>query len=156
MDYRASPFYKSIFDFGILNLDLNTPLFILVLVLVVMFCLNKLLFTPVLTTLERRATLLSDLAKQAEANKMEVERLTQSYEADLAKARAEVATVRAQAHQEAARATEQILEQARKTGAEALERAMKELEQDVARAKTELAQAAQRLAAATATRVLNG
>lgn len=154
MDYRASPFYKSIFDFGILNLDLNTPLFILVLVLIVMFCLNKLLFQPVLATLERRATLLSDLAKQAEANKAEVERLTQAYEADLARARAEVATVRQLAHVEAERASDDILKRAREAADSTLDRAMTDLRGDIQRARAELAKSAEKLAAATANRVL--
>jgi ribosomal protein L29 len=48
------------------------------------------------------------------------------------------------------------LKQARKVGEDAMDRAMTELRQDIARAKTELAQSAQKLAAATANRVLNG
>jgi len=156
MDFRSSPFYQPIFDFGILNLDLNTPLFILVLVLIVMFCLNKLLFRPVLMTLERRAGVLSQLADQAEKNRMEVERLTKAYEADLAKARSDVATVRQLAHVEAQQATDAILKQAHKAAEDTLDRAMMDLRQDVTRAKTELAKSAQQLAAATATRVLNG
>jgi F-type H+-transporting ATPase subunit b len=156
MDFRASPLYKPVFDFGILNLDLNTPLFILVLVLIVMFCLNKLLFQPVLATLERREGVLRQLAEQAGKNKAEVERLTKAYEADLARAREEVATVRALAHAEAQRATETILQQARKASESTLDRAMTDLRHDIVRAKTELAKSAQQLATATANRVLNG
>jgi F-type H+-transporting ATPase subunit b len=154
MDFKASPLYQPLFDFGILNLDLNTPLFILALVLIVMFCLNKLLFQPVLLTLERRQGMLERLSEEAERNRAEVERLTQTYEADLAKARAEVALARQLAHAEAERATEAVLKQARKTAEEMLDRAMTELRQDVARARAELPKAAQQLAAATANRVL--
>jgi F-type H+-transporting ATPase subunit b len=156
MDFRASPFYKPVFDFGILNLDLNTPLFILVLVVIVMIAMNRLLFRPVLLTLDRRAGALKALTDRAEQNKAEVDRLTQSYEADLAKARGEVATVRQKAHAEAAQATDAVLQQARKAAEGTLERAMAELSQDVQRAKGELAKSAQQLAAATANRVLNG
>lgn len=156
MDYKASHLYQSVFDFGILNLDVNTPLFILVLMLVVMFFMNKLLFRPILGTLERRSGLLSQLAGQAEKNRAEVERLTQAYEADLAKARAEVSAARATAHAEAAKATEAVLQQARKAAEGTMETALAELRDDVARAKGELAKSAQQLAAATANRVLNG
>lgn len=156
MDYRASPLYKSVFDFGILNLDLNTPLFILGLVVIVMIAMNWLLFRPVLGTLERRAGALKALTDRAEQNKAEVDRLTQAYEADLAKARAEVATVRQLAHAEASRATDGVLQQARKAAEATLQQAMTELQQDVQRAKGELAKSAKQLAAATANRVLNG
>ena len=113
MDFKASKHLIPIFDYDILHMQVNTPLFILLLVLVVMFCLNKLLFQPVLKTLDRRAGVLSKLAGEAESRKAEVERLTQSYEADLAKARMEVAEVRQLAHMEAERAAEAILAQAR-------------------------------------------
>ncbi len=156
MDFKASKHLIPIFDYDILHMQVNTPLFILLLVLVVMFCLNKLLFQPVLRTLDRRAAVLADLARQVEADRGEVDRLTQAYEADLAKARIEVAEVRQLAHMEAERASEAIVQQARKAGEDALDRAMTELRQDITRARTELVQAAQRLAAATATRVLNG
>lgn len=155
MDFKASPFYQPLFDFGILNLDLNTPLFILALVLIVMLCLNKFLFQPVLQTLERRQGMLARLSEQAERDRAEVERLTQAYEADLAKARADVALARQLAHAEAERATEAILKQAHQAAKETLDRAMTELRQDVARARTELAKSAQSLAAATVNRVLN-
>lgn len=156
MDFKASKHLIPIFDYDILHMQVNTPLFILVLVLVVMFCLNKLLFQPVLRTLDRRAGILGDLARQAETHRAEVERLSQTYDADLAKARTEVAEVRQLAHMEAERASETIVQQARKAGEDAMDRAMTELRQDIARARSELSQAAQRLAASTATRVLNG
>jgi F-type H+-transporting ATPase subunit b len=156
MDFKTSPHLIPIFDYDILHMQVNTPLFILALVLVVMLCLNKLLFQPVLNTLERRAGILSRLSQQAEGHRGEVERLTQAYEADLAKARTEVAEVRQLAHVEAERAAEAIVQHARKAAEDTMDRAMTELRRDVARAHTELAQSAQRLAAATANRVLNG
>ena len=41
MDYKASPHLVRIFDFDVLHMELNTPLYILALVLVVMFLLNR-------------------------------------------------------------------------------------------------------------------
>jgi F-type H+-transporting ATPase subunit b len=156
MEFKTSPHLIPIFDYDILHMQVNTPLFILVLVLVVMLCLNKLLFQPVLNTLDRRAGVLSGLAEKAEGHRAEVERLTQTYEADLVKARTEVAEVRQLAHVEAERAAEAIVQHARKSAEDAMDRAMTELRQDIARARKELAQSAQRLADATAKRVLNG
>ena len=50
MNFRDSEYLIPIFDFDILNMQLNTPLFILALVLLVMFLMNRLLFQPVLRT----------------------------------------------------------------------------------------------------------
>ena len=55
MNFRDSDHLIPIFDFDILNMQLNTPLFILALVLFVMFFMNKLLFQPVLKALSVRA-----------------------------------------------------------------------------------------------------
>lgn len=154
MDFKSSPHLIPLFDYDILHMQVNTPVFILVLVLIVMLCLNKLLFQPVLRTLDRRAGVLADLAARAEAQRAEVERLTQQYDADLAKARAEVATVRQLAHLEAGQATEEILKQAYKAAEESMDRAMTELRQDVARAWGELERDSRTLAAAVVDRVL--
>ena len=80
MNFRDSDHLIPIFDFDILNMQLNTPLFILALVLFVMFFMNKLLFQPVLKALEERESYLSGLSEGAAGQRAEFQRLTEEYE----------------------------------------------------------------------------
>ena len=155
MNYKASEHLIPIFDFDILHMQVNTPLFILALVLIVMFFMNRWLFKPVLATLDRREEHLAAMARKAEDLRAQIARLSASYEADLAKARAEVASVREQAHQQARQATEAIVGKAKEEANESLRKALEELSQDVVRVKADLMKSAQQLATAAANRVLN-
>ena len=87
MNFRDSEYLIPIFDFDILNMQLNTPLFIFALVLLVMFLMNRLLFQPVLRTLESRESFLGGLAEAAAGQREEIQRLSEDYEQNLEKVR---------------------------------------------------------------------
>ena len=153
MDYRQHAF--QIFDFQILHLQLNTPLFILALVLIVMASLHWLLFRPVLRTLDGRQQELERLNTQTEGQQAELAKLTERYKRDLDLARAEVAHVRQQGHAVAQQAQDKVLEQARLEADKQLDHAMAALRNDVQQARRDLGRLAQTLAEETTQRVLS-
>ena len=155
MNYQASPHLIRFFDFDLLHMELNTPLYTLALVLVVMFLMNKLLFRPVLQTLANRAKLMQSLQNAAVGHREQMDRLNQDYESRLAEVRAEVARVRAESGRETQREVNAILEQAHKEAQADFESALADLQQQVEAAKRELSAASQRLAEQTTNRILH-
>ncbi len=153
MDFRQHAF--DIFDFQILNLQLNTPLFILALVLVLMACLHWLLFRPVLRTLDGRQQELDRLGEDAEKEKAELARLVEEYKRDLDRVRGEVERVRLQGHAAAQQAQEQVLDQARQDAERHLQAALAELQEDVRQARATLGRVATTLAEQTTQRMLS-
>lgn len=155
MDFKTSSYVIEFFDFDVLHLQLNTPLFILVLVAIVMFFLNFWLFRPVLDTLDARRAHLEELGAATERNKGEIARLADEYEQKLEQARAEVALVRQDSRRETQEAVQAILYKARQEADAELRAALDLLQTEVARAKTELSGAAPGLAEKTASRIVN-
>ena len=155
MDYRASDYLIPIFDFDVLHLQLNTPIYIFVLVLIVMFFLNRLLFQPVLKTLDARQAYLDKLQKSTSDQEEEIAKLTERYEVQLEVARKEVAQVRADARKEAQQAIDETLQQARQEADAELAKAMEELNREVEAARSGLGEAAQKLAEQATNRILN-
>jgi F-type H+-transporting ATPase subunit b len=154
MDYKSSPHLIEVFDFDILHMELNTALYILVLVLVVMFFLNKLLFQPVLRTLDNRSRLKENLRGQETERLAAITRLAEEYEARLADVRAEVARVRAESHRATQAEVTAILEQAREAAQAEFRTALDDLQEQVTAAKRELGEASRRLAEQTTNRIL--
>jgi F-type H+-transporting ATPase subunit b len=154
MDYKASPHLIRIFDFDVLHMELNTPLYTLVLVLVVMFLMNKLLFRPVLRTLANRSKLLKSLEEAAARSRDQMGQLVRDYEAKLAEVRAEVARVRAESTRATRAEVDAILEQAHGQAQADFQAALGDLRKQVESARGELGTAAQRLAELTTNRIL--
>ncbi len=154
MSYEESPYLVELFDFQILHMELNTPLYMLVLVLAVMFLMHKLLFRPVIRTLENREQLQASLREAASNRRKEIELLTQDYERNLARVRAEVAQVRQESHREAQEAVGAILEEARREARAEFDSAMDELRREVEQARAGLEQASRQLAEQAANRIL--
>lgn len=154
--YLESEHLRKVFDFGLLHLELNTPLFILGLLLVVMFALNFLLFRPVLRTLDNRKAQAAAKIGAAEGAAGEIAKLADQYEADLARLRREVAQVRQEGHQAAQAEVSGILSQAREAAQGDFEAAMAELRQQTGEARAELEASAAGLAGQISQRLVNG
>ena len=154
MNYKDSPYLVEVFDFDILHMQLNTPLYIFVLVVVVLFLLNRLLFKPVLRTLDNRAQLAGKLESTVAGSQAEVAKLAQDYEAKLVGVREEVARVRQETMRQAQSEVAGILEKARAEAQAEFQAAMTELRTEVQQAKTALGDASQRLAEKTTNRIL--
>jgi len=153
MDYRQHAI--QIFDFQILHLQLNTPLFILVLVLILMASMHWLLFRPVLRTLDGRRGELDRLAEHTESERAKLAMLIEQYKRDLDQVRVEVERVRQQGHAAAQKAQEQVLEQSRQDAARHLQGALAELQDDVRQARATLGRVARTLAEKTTQRMLS-
>ena len=145
-----------VFDFGLLHMEVNTPLFILALVLVLMFALNFLLFRPVLRTLDNRKAHAAAQNGAAESAAAEIDRLAGQYETDLAHMRSEVAQVRQEGHQAAQAEGSRILSLAREAAQADFEAAIAELRQQIGEAGAELEAAATGLAEQISQRLING
>lgn len=154
MEYTASPYLVRVFDYGILHLELNTLLYILVLVLVVMFFLNRWLFRPILRTLDRREQAMQNLQGEAREHRETIAGLTASYQENLSQVLEEVARVRAETHKESQQAVGAILERARQGAQQQFEAAMRELEAQVEQARGELRASAKTLAEQATDRIL--
>lgn len=154
--YLKSEYLRKVFDFGLLHMEVNTPLFILVLVLIVMLALNFLLFRPVLRTLDNRKALAETQHGAAEGAASEIARLAGQYEADLVDVRREVAQVRQEGHQSAQAESSRILSQAREAAQGDFEAAMTELRQQTEEARAELEASAAGLAGQISQRLVNG
>lgn len=155
MDYRASEFYKNIFDFDILFLDANTPIYIFVLVLILMFALNTLLFKPIFRTLDNRKAHAESLRKQIEGHETDITALTASYNERLEEVKADVNRLRQDSRADSQKTIESILDRARREADAEFSAAMEELQTEVQQAKEELAQRAVGLAEGAANRILN-
>jgi F-type H+-transporting ATPase subunit b len=155
MNYKDSPHLIEVFDFDILHMELNTPLFIFVLVLVVMFFMNRLLFRPVLRTLDNRARHRKALGEAAAGHRVEIARLTEDYEARLSDVRAEVARLRAEGAHRAQQEVSALLEQARQAAQADLQAALADLGKQREQARRELDDASRRLAEQTTNRILH-
>jgi F0F1-type ATP synthase membrane subunit b/b' len=153
MDYRQHAF--EIFDFQILHLQLNTPLFILALLLIVMASLHVLLFRPVLRTLDGRQAELTKLDTETRQQQAELARLAEQYRKDLDQARAQVDQTRSQAHAEARKRYEELLDQARKAAGKELQAALAELQAEMKGAASQLSRAARTLAQQATQRMLS-
>jgi len=154
MNYLDSPHLKRVFDFDILHMEWNTALYTLVLILIVMYFLNTLLFKPILRTLENRAKTEADLKKSVEDKSREVEQMTAAYEKQLENAREEVARVRSESHKDIQQAVEAILSKAREQAKGDFDKAMDEMRKEVDQARVELSESAKALAEQTANRIL--
>lgn len=154
MDYRASEHLIPIFDFGVLHLELNTALFIFVLVLIVMFAMNRLLFQPVLRSLDNRAALMDRLGESARARSEKIGQLTAEYEAQLAQVREDVNRYRQEARRQAQAEVAETLAESRRIAEQELQSATGELEREVARIRAELMGGVDGLAERVTVRVL--
>ncbi len=70
-------------DYGLLHLQLATPLTVLVFILIMIFLLNKLLFQPVLRTLDQRKESIQGSIKQSERLSKELERMQMDFQQKL-------------------------------------------------------------------------
>lgn len=154
MDYRSSEFYRNIFDYDILFMDINTPLYIFVLVLIVMFFMQKLLFKPIQRTMDAREAHMDALHQRTRQHHAEIEQLTKDYNDRLDEVRSEVARVRQEARREAERTVAGILDRARQQIDADTKSAMADLELQVTQTRSELSQRATSLADEAITRVL--
>ncbi len=142
-------------DYGLLHVQLATPILVFFILLFMIFMLNKLLFQPVLQTLDGRLKIIDESNKSVSSTKEEIAKLSQEYEEQLASARAEINQMYQAARQAAQERKDEILQQARKAGEEEIEKGRTALSEEIQQARKQLQNAAQDLAEHTTDRLLN-
>ncbi len=142
-------------DYGLLHLQLATPVLVFCLLMFVMFMMNKLLFQPVFRTLDNRQKIAETSKTQTASIRVEILKLRQEYEEQLSVARAEVNSTYNAARQEAIKQKDELIRGVRETGEEELEKGKILLAQELETAKTQLSNLTQTLAESTANRLLS-
>ncbi|MDH5751227.1 MAG: ATP synthase F0 subunit B [Deltaproteobacteria bacterium] len=154
MNYLDSPYLQRVFDFDILHMELNTFLFMLVVILIVMVSLNTLLFRPILRTLDNRAALKNSLEKGVSGSMEEIQSLTEKYQLDLAKVLDQVASVRGESHKTTQKVVSEILEKSREESQQNFQQSLGELQKQMEAVRVQLADEARTLADKAAQKLL--
>ncbi len=142
-------------DYGLLHLQLATPFTVLVIILLMIFALNKLLFQPVLRTLDQRKETMSGCAKQVGRLNIEIERLQQDIQNTLDEARREALHVINSGRDESLQEKNMMLGKERRTLEEEMKVQTKELQRDFESARQRFAELNVELSTLVVQRMLN-
>lgn len=142
-------------DYGLLHFQLNTPLFTLIILLIMIYTLNTLLFQPVLRTLKNREEFIKTRKDKSSGIQAEIDSLKGEYEARLTTAKTEISQVLSQARTEAQAHRSTKLHQVKKDAEAQLQKDRTELAKEVEIVKSQLQKQAIDLANLTAKRLLN-
>ena len=142
-----SGFNPLVFDPSAMVLTILT--FALLLVL-----LGKFAWKPILLAVESREKRIADAIQQAEAGRVEAQRMLEEYRSTVAGVQAELATMREQGRQEAETVRQQIRQKAEQEGAEIAAKARKDIELARQQALQDIRREAVDLSLAAATRVV--
>ena len=142
-------------DYGLLHLQLATPLVVLLILLIMIFTLNKLLFQPVLRTLDNRKQVIDNSQSQVARAIEEIEKLRVEIDHKLHEARAQVMHLINEARDVGIHEKEVMIHTELEKLEEELEQNRAELQQQVTAAKAELQTVSVEIATNTATRLLS-
>lgn len=142
-------------DYGLLHLQLATPLTVLAIILILILTFNKLLFQPVLRTLDNRKRIINGSQGQMAGATEEIEKLRVEIAHKLHEARAQVMHLINEARDAGIHEKEAMIHAELEKVENELEQNRAELQQQVVAAKAELQTVSAEIATATATRLLN-
>ena len=142
-------------DYGMLHLQLATPVVVLIILFIMIYTLNKLLFQPVLRTLDNRNAVIEKSQKRAIQVSEEVERLKQDFQQKLNEVRTEVIHLRNVGHEKGMASRETMILEERKTLQEEFENNFDELSKEIKATKTSFAKLNKELSAAISKQLLS-
>ncbi|HIF68451.1 MAG TPA: hypothetical protein EYG15_05880 [Deltaproteobacteria bacterium] len=142
-------------DYGLLHLQLATPLVVLLILLIMIFTLNKLLFQPVLRTLDNRKQVIDNSQSQVARAIEEIEELRVEIDHKLHEARTQVMHLINEARDVGIHEKEVMIHTELEKLEEELEQNRAELQQQVTAAKAELQTVSVEIATNTAARLLS-
>ena len=102
-------------DYGLLHLQLATPFAVLIVLFIMIYALNKLLFQPVLRTLDNRTDAIAKSEQTVIQVGEEVESLKQEFQKKLDAVRMEALHLRNTGHEEGLAERESMILEERKT-----------------------------------------
>lgn len=153
MEHGTAP-AGEVFNFGLLHLEWTTALFVFAVFVTTAYLLNRLLFKPILRTLEARR-------EKLDRNENEVERLrsaVESSEKEIEKRLSDIAgnmrTARAEALTSAKKDAARIVEQVKASASERLEAGEREIAESRRQAMDRVAGLAENLAQLIRTKLL--
>ena len=118
-------------DYGLLHLQLATPFAVLIVLFIMIYALNKLLFQPVLRTLDNRTDAIAKSEKTVIQVSEEVESLKQDFQKKLDSVRLEALHLRNIGHEEGLAERETMILEERKTLENEIEKNIAELEEEI-------------------------
>ena len=122
-------------DYGLLHLQLATPFAVLIVLFIMIYALNKLLFQPVLRTLDNRTDAIAKSEQTVIQVGEEVESLKQEFQKKLDAVRMEALHLRNTGHEEGLAERESMILEERKTLENEIENNIAELEGEIKSAK---------------------
>ena len=118
-------------DYGLLHLQLATPFAVLIVLFIMIYALNKLLFQPVLRTLDNRTDAIAKSEQTIIQVGEEVESLKQDFQKKLDAVRMEALHLRNTGHEEGLAERESMILEERKTLENEIEKNIAELEGEI-------------------------
>jgi len=102
-------------DYGMLHFQLATPALVVIIILFMIFALNKLFFQPVIRTLDNRKEIISKSQKRVIQVEVEVEHLKKDFQHKLNEVKAEVLNIRNLGREKGMASREAMIIEERKT-----------------------------------------
>ena len=142
-------------DYGLLHLQLATPVTVLIFILVMIFFLNRLLFQPVLRTLDLRSEKMDERLRQSERFDKEAERMEKEFEQSLNDARKSVMEIHQAERNEGLSGREKMIEKERDDLKAEMIKQTGQLQQEFAEVQKRFIKLSQNLSTQVSEQILN-
>ena len=142
-------------DYGLLHLQLATPFAVMIVLFIMIYSLNKLLFQPVLRTLDNRSEAITISQQSVIQVSEEVESLKQEFQQKLDAVRTEALHIRNAAHEESLAERESMILGERKTLENELAKNTAELKGEIKSNKTFFSKLSKELSTSISKQLLN-
>ena len=142
-------------DYGLLHLQLATPFAVMIVLFIMIYSLNKLLFQPVLRTLDNRSDAITKSQQSVIQVTEEVESLKQEFQKKLDAMRTETLHIRNTSHEEGLTERESMILEERLTLENELEKNIAELEGEIKSTKTVFTKLNKELSVSISKQLLN-
>ena len=142
-------------DYGLLHLQLATPFAVLIVLFIMIYALNKLLFQPVLRTLDNRTDAIAKSEQTVIQVSEEVESLKQDFQKKLDAVRMEALHLRNTGHEEGLAERESMILEERKTLENEIEKNIAELEGEIKSTKKKFSKLNEELSASIRKQLIN-
>ena len=142
-------------DYGLLHLQLATPFAVLIVLFIMIYALNKLLFQPVLRTLDNRTDAIAKSEQTVIQVSEEVESLKQDFQKKLDAVRMEALHLRNTGHEEGLTERESMILKERKTLENEIEKNIAELEGEIKSTKKKFSKLNEELSVSIRKQLIN-
>ncbi len=142
-------------DYGLLHLQLATPFAVLIVLFIMIYALNKLLFQPVLRTLDNRTDAIAKSEQTVIQVSEEVESLKQDFQKKLDAVRMEALHLRNTGHEEGLAERETMILEERKALENEIEKNIAELEGEIKSTKKKFSKLNEELSVSIRKQLIN-